>query len=302
MIERPESVSVDLARERLRGGQVVVWCTPSVADRLRRLVPWPVSTEPPVLSDSASWLLAAGGGTLIDRAKLLRAHHPQVKLAALPTIWGSGAEASLIAVASENGNKVIRMGPELLPDLIVSHSEFARSASAELMLHACGDAWSHALEGFLSPLGNAESRADLAAVIRTMLTLPLNYTPEWFEVSALAAAGQTRTSVGAVHGIAHVLEGVLLWPHAKLCSVFLLPVLAFDRANSPKWPALAEHGLPIDGIFAVLRQLFDREAYRLALPALRSNWSRILRDPCSRTNPALVRPGDITFFESFLDE
>lgn len=302
MIGRPESVSLDLALERLRGGNVDVWCAPSVVGRLRRLVPWPVSIEPPVLSGSVSWLLAAGGGTLIDRAKLLRAHYPQVKLAALPTIWGSGAEASPIAVVNQGGKKVIRMGSELLPDLIVRHPELAQTASTELMVHACGDAWSHALEGFLSPLGSAESRAELAAVIQTMLALPLGYAPEWFEVSALAAAVQARTSVGVVHGMAHVLEGVLHWPHAKLCSVFLLPVIAFDRVNSPKWSSLAEHGLPIDGIFAVLRQLFDREAYALALPALQAHWSRVLRDPCTRTNSALVRPGDIDFFRSFRDE
>lgn len=302
MIVRPESRSLDRAIEILGSGNVEVCCTPSVVDRLRRSVPWPVSTELPVLSGSISWLLAAGGGTLIDRAKLLRAQHPHVKLAALPTLWGSGAEATPIAVVNQGGNKVIRMGPELLPDLIVSHPEFARTASAELIQHACGDAWSHALEGFLSPLGSDESRADLAAVIRRMLELPLAYSPDWFEASALASAGQARTSVGVVHGIAHVLEGVLHWPHAKLCAVFLLPAISFDRANSPKWPCLAEHDLPTGEIFPVLRALFDKEAYAAALPALRAHWTRVLRDPCSRTNSALVRPDDLDFFVSFADE
>lgn len=279
---------------------IIVWCTPSVADRLRSLVPWEVFTEQAVLNGKNKCLLVVGGGTLIDQAKVLRAKHPTVKLAALPTLWGSGAEASPIAVVNENHKKVILMGPEILPDVIVSHPAFAESLPADLMKRACGDALSHALEGFLSPLGNDETREDLAEVLKPMLKLPLGYSADWFELSALACAGQSRASVGVVHGIAHVLENEMQWGHARLCSIFLLPVMTFNKTNSPKWPLLAEHGIKDDEIFAVLRQLFDEQAYAATLPALKANWMNVLRDPCSRTNSALVRPSDIEFFESFL--
>lgn len=298
MIELPPACSISETIQRFADRHVVVWSTPSVADRLRALIPWDVVTEQPDLRD-ADWLLAVGGGTLIDKAKVLRATHPSVKLAALPTLWGSGAEASPIAVLNEDRKKVIRMGPDLLPDLFVSHPEFAESLPNELIKHACGDTWSHALEGFLSPLGSDESRADLATVLKRLLQQPLNYAPEWFELSALACAGQAKTSVGVVHGIAHVLEGVLQWGHARLCALYLLPVMSFNQTNSPKWPFLAEHGLSDTAIFKVLRQLFDEQAYADALPALKANWVKVLRDPCSRTNSALVRPGDIEFFEAF---
>ena len=284
--------------ERLGSARVVVWCTASVADRLRALVPWPVQTESPSL-DGAEWLLAVGGGKLIDQAKVLRAEHPSTKLAALPTLWGSGAEASPIAVLNQDGKKVIRMGADLLPDLIVSYPEFAKTLPAELIKHACGDAWSHALEGFLSPLGTDETRADLAAVMKRMLQQPIRYSEAWFELSALACGGQSKTSVGLVHGIAHTLEGLIGWGHAKLCSLFLLPVMSFNQTRSPKWPFLAEHGLDDVIVLNMLRQLFDPVAYAEALPALKANWMKVLRDPCSRTNSALVRPADIEFFETF---
>ena len=284
--------------ERLKDERVRVWCTPSVAPRLSKLVPWEVCIGAPHL-EGVDWLLVAGGGTVIDQAKVLRSKHPQVKLAALPTLWGSGAEASPIAVLNEDGKKVIRMGPELLPDLIVSHPAFAESLSGDLIKQACGDAWSHALEGFLSPLGSDETRSNLAGVLKRMLQHPIDFSPEWFELSALACAGQSKASVGAVHGIAHVLEGIVHWGHAKLCSLYLLPVMSFNQMNSPKWPLLAAHGLQDDAIFAVLRQFFDPQDYRTALPALKDNWMKVLRDPCSRTNSALVRPSDFEFFESF---
>lgn len=281
------------------GKEVIVWATPSVAERVRALVPWQVTTEAPALTGSTAWLLAIGGGTLLDKAKVLRSCHSCVKLAALPTLWGSGAEASAIAVLNEGGRKVIRIGPELLPDLIVSHPAFAESLPDQLVKYACGDAWSHALEGFLSPLGTDESRADLADLLRRMLQQPLSYDPLWFELSALACAAQSKTSVGLVHGIAHVLETVMPWSHAKLSSLFLLPVMSFNKMHSPKWPFLIAHQLSDTAIFMVLRELFDRTAYQTALPPLSSNWAGVLRDKCTRTNSALVRQADVNFFSSF---
>ena len=297
MITLPSIITLTEAAQQL-AGNVVVWCTASVADRLRALVPWPVQTEAPSL-DGADWLLAVGGGSLIDQAKVLRAQHSSVKLAALPTLWGSGAEASPIAVLNQDGKKVIRMGAELVPDMIVSHPEFATTLPAELIRNACGDSWSHALEGFLSPLGTDESRADLAVVMKRMLQQPIGYADAWFELSALACAGQSKTSVGLVHGIAHTLEGVIGWGHAKLCSLYLLPVMSFNQTRSPKWPYLAEHGLDDVIVLNVMRQLFEPAVYAEALPLLKEHWMKVLRDPCSRTNSALVRPADIEFFESF---
>lgn len=298
MISLPPVQSLAETVERLGSTSIAVWCTPSVAERLRALVPWTVQTETPSL-DGVEWLLAVGGGKLIDEAKVLRAEHPQVKLAALPTLWGSGAEASPIAVLNVDGKKVIRMGPEMLPEVIVSYPDFAKTLSSEFIKHACGDAWSHALEGFLSPLGTDETRADLAAVMKRMRQQPIGYADAWFELSALACAGQSKASVGLVHGIAHTLEGFLGWGHAKLCSVFLLPVMSFNQTRSPKWPFLAEHGLDDEIVLSVLRQLFDANLYAEALPVLKEHWMKVLRDPCSRTNSALVRPADIEFFETF---
>lgn len=278
--------------------RVLVWCTPSVAERLRALVPWTVHTDAPSLDD-ADWLLAVGGGTLIDKAKVLRAQHPSVKLAALPTIWGSGAEASPIAVLNQDGKKVIQMDAKLLPDVIVSHPAFAKTLSESAIKHACGDAWSHALEGFLSPLGTDETRAHLASVMKSMLRQPLGYSEAWFDLSAQACAGQAKASVGLVHGIAHVLESILGWGHANLCSLYLLPVMTFNQTRSPKWPLLSQNGLDEVILLNVLHQLYDRSAYAEALPALKENWMKVLRDPCSRTNSALVRPADIEWFEAF---
>lgn len=296
MIPLPPSCTLVDATRRLV--DPTVWCTPSAARRLADWTGWNVSAEPPSL-DSTEWLVAAGGGSLLDRAKILRSGHPHVKLAALPTIWGSGAEASPIAVVTTEGKKIVRMAPTLVPDIVIREPRFAESLPASRKARACGDAWSHALEGFLSPLGTDETRADLAVVMRRMSSTPMEDATAWLELSALACAGQSQTSVGLVHGIAHSLEVPLGWGHARLCSLFLLPVMTFNRSASPKWSLLSANGVDETIVVRVIRGLFDPADYAEALPVLQERWPAILRDPCTRTNSALVRPADVAFFESF---
>jgi alcohol dehydrogenase class IV len=284
--------------ENLPGAQVVVWCTPSVVERVRKLVPWQVQTTPPKL-DRAEWLLVVGGGKLIDQAKLLRAEHPHLKLAAIPTLWGSGAEASPIAVWSESGEKKFLMNACLLPDVVCHVPEFAESLPDSLVHWACGDAWAHALEGFLSPLASDGTRADLAEVIRGMMELGIRNDPRWFQSSALACAGQAQSSVGLIHGIAHVAESPSSLGHARLCATLLLPVMRFNQTKSPKWALLADHGLSADRILEIVSTLFCQEDYAQALAAISGRWNAVLRNPCTRTNSALVRPDDKTYFEEF---
>jgi hypothetical protein len=149
-------------------------------------------------------------------------------------------------------------------------------------------------------------REALAEIIRRMLALPLAYDPQWFELGALACAGQAQASVGLVHGLAHTLEGPLRqqqpqndWCHARLCSLFLSPVMRLNREHSDKWrQRLAEHQLPEERIWGVLDELFEPDRYLAALPLLRSEWREVLRDRCTRTNSVLVRPDWLLRFES----
>lgn len=247
----------------------------------------------------ASALIVAGGGSLMDEAKHFRAHQRSaLRLILMPSIWGSGAESSHIAVLNREDGKEVVVGDEYLPDTVVYWPELLDTVSPARARHACGDTWSHALEAFLSPLASDDLRGQLASLIGEMLRLPLGADPRWFQASACAGALQARASVGLVHGIAHVLEPPLRarypgqdWGHARLCSVFLLPVMRLNRAASPKWADLArQYALDEDAVWSVLQRLFEPEALAAALPVVQENWMKILRDPCTRTNGALIRP------------
>jgi len=262
------------------------------------------------LPDDLDTLIVAGGGTLIDRAKAAARDRrppvrPPVRLVAIPSIFGSGAEASPVVVLDRDGQKEIRLDPKYLPDCRVTWPGLAASIPPRRAREACGDCWAHALEGFLSPLADDALRGELAELMGEMLGLPLAADPRWFEPSARACAGQARASAGLVHGIAHTLEGPLRaawpddgWHHARLCTTLLWPVMQFNADGSETFNRLMnEYELDEPVIFNVLHDLFDPETYAEMLPVLAERWRNVLRDPCTRTNSVLVRPPAIDRFQ-----
>lgn len=285
----------------------VVWSTPSVRGRSESTLSYRHRTPLAGLDEDTRTLIVIGGGTLLDAAKIFRHEHAaKVTLIAIPSIWGSGAESSPIALATgADGRKVIRMGPEYLPDVRVFWLELADSVPLRLARHACGDAWSHALEGFLSPLASEDLLSRGASVLSSMLDLPIGPDPRWFEASADACRLQSQSSVGLVHGIAHTLEGPLRaaqpefgWGHAALCSTFLWPVLSLALGASERaGHRLRDAGIDPGRISEIARALFDPEAYDRALPFLVTHWRSVLRDPCTRTNGVVVRPSTLDYFQ-----
>ena len=170
-------------------GRAMVWTHESLRERVRERFSQPIlgrDSTPPSGLDS---LVVVGGGELIDRAKAWRAQNsPSTRLFAIPSLWASGAEASPIIVLNSEHGKSFRKGSEYLPDIRVVWEDLAQTVSPELARWACGDVWAHALEGFLSPLGDPTSRSEAGALLARLLDLPLSSDPRWFEMGALACA------------------------------------------------------------------------------------------------------------------
>jgi len=159
----------------------------------------------------------------------------------------------------------------------------------------------------LSPVGSESLREEGATILVALADADIDDAPTMFELSARACRLQSQSSVGLIHGIAHVLEGLLrkagehdVPGHAELCATWLSPVSAFNLERSDKPRALMEaYGLDVDALQAAMRRVFDPTLYRRLLPHLRRHWKTVLRDPCTRTNSVLVRPSSIHFFEGF---
>src|SRR5688572_18872512 len=96
-------------------GRSAAWITPAARAMVAR--------DLPALSPSAGGvddldtLIVVGGGALMDRAKLVRR---SFRLIVVPSIWGSGAEVSPVAVGED---KHATVDPQLLPDVRVDWPE-----------------------------------------------------------------------------------------------------------------------------------------------------------------------------------
>lgn len=277
-----------------------VWTTTSLAARVATALPFPQVLgvqEPPV---GSARIIALGGGSLIDRAKLWRKEcSPATWLLAVPSLWGSGAEASTVAVRFEAGRKVPHMDDDLLPDARSVWPALADSIPADFARWGMGDAWSHALEAFFSPLATEALRAELAAFMRDqLLPQPLLGSPRWFDLSAEACCLQALAGVGLVHGMAHEIEPHLpAFGHARLCSVLLWPVMRFNASRSSKIHDLAAaYGLPLAAIFERIHDLYAADDFAAVLPIVEAYWMNVLRNPLSRINCVVCRPADLAWF------
>jgi alcohol dehydrogenase class IV len=294
----PELLDQDL-------GAVTLWVTPAVRTRARTALPWPLADESLGIPPGTDTLVAVGGGSLLDLAKRRRHEAaPAVRLVAIPSIWGSGAEASPIVVFEGAERKEGRKDEGYLPDARVEWPELASDLPGPLVRFACGDTYAHAIEAFLSPLAHDGLRSETAAILDEMLALPLANDPRWFAASVRACVAQSSASVGLIHGIAHTLEPALAreqpaygWGHARLCAAFLWPVLALAQSASPKpGDYAARYDVDLAGVTARARELFDERDYDAALPTLDAAWGKVLRDPCTRTNCMVVKGEHLAFF------
>jgi alcohol dehydrogenase class IV len=282
-----------------------IWTRPYLRHRVERRISLPIIEDKEEPSRDLDTLIVIGGGVLIDRAKVWRKENrPEMRLIAIPSIWGSGAENSPIAILNEGDKKIVKIGPEFLPDVRVIWVELAEGLPADLVKYACGDVWAHTLEGFLSPIANDEVRNELADVIKSLEKLPLGNNPMWFEISARACAGQAKSSVGLVHGIAHTLEGLLklkypqeYFGHAQLCATYLWPVFSLNMQHSDKLDRMFDlYKIDKVKVVEIIKQLFDEHIYDLGLPVLQENWRSVLREPTSRTNCVLVKSDYLSHF------
>ncbi len=291
--------------------EAVAWVTPSARAMVLCTFPGLTLSSPgATLHEGVDTLVVFGGGALMDRAKLLRRERSdRLRLIVVPSIWGSGSEVSRIAVQDSRtpgAGKVVAVDAELLPDVRVEWPELVACVPAARACHASGDVWAHALEALVSPIADDDVRRDAGALVKRMLAMPLAHHADWMECSRQACELQARSSVGLAHGLAHALEGSLrtaepqnAWGHARLCSLFLWPVLRLNDDASPKWRshlALAE--LDAAAVLERARELFSPEDYRRIMPTLVSEWARVLRDPCTRTNVSVVRPRSLDYLRA----
>lgn len=232
------------------------------AEVLCGLPPEPTYGEVQSLADQfratgADFLVAVGGGSVMDAAKLTSLladgaytvrqlldrpalGRKQVRTLMVPTTAGTGAEATPNAIVAvpERAVKVGIVNPAMLPDYVILDAAMVKSLPRALAAATGVDALAHAIECLTGKKANPFS--DTFAL--EALDLILNHIeaacddPEALEAkramqlgSFYAGAAITASGTTAVHALSYPLGGRYHIPHGVSNAILLTPVLRFNE-------------------------------------------------------------------------
>ena len=228
-----------------------------------------------VKSHDAEAIIAVGGGSSMDTAKICMALHatdkdypieslvgnskvtPKVKksmlpLYAVPTTSGTGSEATTCAVASdpETHKKYTIQDAILLPKRVFIDVDLMMSLPASITAATGMDALTHAVESYLGVYyGSRETDLNGLKAVRLIMRSLKTACEDGTNVKArqdmatgsyLAGVAFTTAAVGYAHSFAHSAAMIHRLPHGVLTSIMLPELLEYYYEGAqPKLAMLA---------------------------------------------------------------
>ena len=232
-----------------------------------------VSAEPPLSEMTAhlekirefspDWVVAVGGGSSMDTAKILFALYerpdltvyditPLVQLGlrkksrlmAIPTTSGTGSECTWAAILSEEGEKRKHelASPEILPDYAILDPSFVVSLPQEQTRNTAADAITHAVEAYAStwrnPFSDAMAEKALELIsdnIEGVMNDPANLELRNLVHIGASMAGLSfsNAQIGLVHALGHSLGAIFKLPHGKAVGLLLPYIVDFNYDACP---------------------------------------------------------------------
>jgi len=226
-----------------------------------------------VLAHRSDAVLAIGGGSSIDAAKIIAAmattdkpprkllgffklSKPTLPLFVIPTTAGTGSEVTVVAVVSdpETHVKTAVVDPKLVPTAAALDPRMMKGMPRPITAATGMDALTHAVEAYTNRWPVAETAFHSVSAVRMIFAnLPRAYADgedlEAREAMALASfyAGLafTKAYVGYVHAFSHKLGGHYGTPHGLGNAITMPYVLDFVKESAWAQARLAELAVAI---------------------------------------------------------
>ena len=207
-------------------------------------------------------IIAIGGGSVIDAAKMiamsqgnnckpkqligiLKARKPSVPLYCVPTTAGTGSEATLGAVVSDDKThqKALSIDPRMVPLAAAIDPVIMKGMPAHITADTGIDVLTHALEAWMSVNASVETDYYAASAAKAVMQyLPIVYKDggnlKAREEMGIAAhyggIAFNKAGLGYVHAIAHQLGAYYSIPHGRANAIVLPYILDVNRKASQK--------------------------------------------------------------------
>lgn len=243
-----------------------------------------------------SRVIAVGGGTVIDIAKLiatdgwnskkddvLRLFKKEIEptktkqLIIIPTTCGTGSEVTNISVSSfpDLGTKVGLASDQLYADNAVLVSELIESLPFKVFMHSSVDALIHAIESFLSPKANAFTEIYSLKAIETIIK-GYKYIAENGDASRadllgdfllaanMAGIAFSNAGCGLIHAMSYPIGGTYHLPHGESNYEVMFAALRFysKRPRDRKIELLEDLIGSLDEVERLIDKLVKRRKMR----------------------------------------
>ncbi len=220
------------------------------------------------LAHGSDAILAVGGGSSIDAAKVIAAmvtsgkapekllgffklSKPMLPLYVVPTTAGTGSEVTVAAVLTDpvRHEKAAVVDPRVVPAAAALDPKVMQGMPPHITAATGMDALTHAVEAYLNVWPAAETAQHSVAAVRLVFAnLPRAYANgadlEAREAMALASfyggLAFTKAYVGYVHAFSHKIGGTYGVPHGLANAITLPYVLDFIKDSPYAEARLAE--------------------------------------------------------------
>jgi alcohol dehydrogenase class IV len=225
------------------------------------------------IAHRAEAILAVGGGSSIDAAKVIaamvtsrkapekllgffRLSKPMLPLFVVPTTAGTGSEVTVAAVLTDpvRHEKAAVVDPRIVPAAAALDAKLMQGMPPHITAATGMDALTHAVEAYLNVWPTAETAFHAVSAVRLVFAnLPRAYSNgadlDAREAMALASffggLAFTKAYVGYVHAFSHKIGGTYGVPHGLANAITLPYVLDFIKDAAYAEARLAELALAI---------------------------------------------------------
>lgn len=186
-------------------------------------------------------LVAIGGGSTTGLAKALavRTGLPQV---IVPTTY-AGSEVTSVLGETEDGRKITRSGPQILPETVVYDVDLTLGLPVAVSVTSAVNAMAHAVEALYAPeVDPATEEKALEAITLIARALPVvagsptdaEARGDLLRAARLAGTCLETVGMGLHHKLCHTLGGSFDMPHAATHTVVLPHVMAYNAPAVPE--------------------------------------------------------------------
>src|SRR6056297_70993 len=239
-----------------------------------------------MLDFEPDWIIAIGGGSALDAAKIMWAfyEHPDLgfediievgsipelrnkaQFIAIPSTSGTASEITAFSVITDTEKKIKYpiVSPEIIPDIAIVDPQIPATMPPHITANTGMDVMAHAVESLVST--NASDYTDPYAV--RAIDLVFKYLPKAVEngedmearekmhnASTMAGMAFSNSSLGIIHSLAHKIGGELHITHGLANAILLPYVIEYNYTAAKDKFEYIENYLNIESLADAIRDI-----------------------------------------------